>query len=172
MKHWLKNVILRDILFNQCSDSLEPGPELAPVLLIKVVPFEKGGAEEVGGVAVEEGLGTGGIFGLELLPGLVNEGKFACALVEEVLLCGLQRGTSLAPTNRGNAIGLTEVGESCVVAIAVLATDAEHHRQLGRACENGEARAHARIVEADPCHATDGIGKPRAELNDGAIGAP
>ena len=79
---------------------LESTPEFAPILAIEFVPTEDSGADEIGGVSIEEVGGvclsltlTGVIGGFVGRSGraedahvlLFDKGKFAFGLVEEIL---------------------------------------------------------------------------------------
>ena len=61
---------------------LESTPEFAPILAIEFVPTEDSGADEIGGVSIEE---VGGVCLSLTLVLLFNKGKFAFGLVEEIL---------------------------------------------------------------------------------------
>ena len=54
----------------------------------------------------------------------------------------------------------------------MLSADAEHGGQLRGSREDGESRTLARIVQGHPSHASHLVGQPRAQLDDGAVGAP
>ena len=59
-----------------------------------------------------------------------------------------------------------------ILTVAVLSAHAQHVGQRCVAGEYGEPRRLAWVVESYPGHASHGVGKPRAALDDGGVGTP
>ena len=59
-----------------------------------------------------------------------------------------------------------------IITVDMLSADLQELRQLRCSAEDGESRTLTGIVQRHPCHATNGIRQPRAQLYHRAISAP
>lgn len=171
-KRALKFFVFGALFLCRVVSLLESSPRLSPEVACHFVPADDGGSEEVGGVAVEHLLCFFGVGGVQFLPCFLDEGQFAHAFVDEIVACGFHRLAVGAPAHGGEAVGFAVAPQCGVVAVGVLSAYFEHLRQFGGSAEDGEAWTLSGVVECHPCDAAHLVGQPRAQLDDGAVGAP
>ena len=86
--------------------------------------------------------------------------------MEQVLFQNLP---GISPSHGSQLVGLAIVPQGSIQAVAVVAANLEHFRQVGRTAEDGHARTLSGVVHAKPADTSHGIRKPVAQLDDGRV---